>query len=251
MKSKAYWEDAGAVGYGEAMFGSQAVEQHVNRRLWAIALEIGRSLGLDSGARVLDLGCGDGSFANQALAPNFSAVDGFDFSEAGIRRAAANAPGAHVHFAACDITRLDFAALPRYDAAFLIGILHHVKPATPAILRGLRQITSRLVVLEPNGNHVLRKVLEWTPAYRAAGEDSFRRRSLERLFAEAGYRTVAARRLNIFPNFTPQPLFQALRRFEPAIEATPVLRALCTVGLYGCVADAPAEPPAPLTPAAN
>jgi SAM-dependent methyltransferase len=238
---ESYWEKAGAVGYGEAMFGSRAVEQHVNRRLWAIALEIGRRLGLDASAHVLDLGCGDGSFANQALAANFAAVDGFDLSESGIRRAAANAPGAHVGFTACDITRLEYATLPRYDAVFLIGILHHVKPAAPAILRGLRRITSRLVVLEPNGNHVLRKVLEWTPAYRGAGEDSFRRSSLKRLFSDAGFRMVVERRLNIFPNFTPQPLFRALRHVEPTIEATPGLRALCTVGLYGCAADEPVK----------
>src|SRR5580700_10984367 len=87
-----YWERAGAVGYGETMFGSRAVEQHVNRRLWGIAIEIGQQLGLDSSARVLDLGCGDGAFAIAVLARNFAAVDGFDMAEAAIRRAQANAP---------------------------------------------------------------------------------------------------------------------------------------------------------------
>jgi len=228
-----YWERAGAIGYGEAMFGSRAVEQHVNRRLWNIAVEIGRQLGLDPSARVLDLGCGDGAFANAVLARNFVAVDGFDMAEAAIRRAQAHAPGPHVHFAACDLTRLDFADLPHYDGAFLIGFLHHVKAATPTILQALHRITGRVVVLEPNGSHLLRKLLELTPAYRAAGEDSFRHLQLEKIFAEAGYRRVMWRRLNLFPNFTPQPLFRLLRLVEPAIEATPGLRALCTVDMYG------------------
>ena len=228
-----YWERAGVVGYGEAMFGSREVEQHVNRRLWTIAIDIGRRLGLNPGSRVLDLGCGDGAFANAVLARNFAAVDGFDMAEAAIRRARTNAPGPHVRFAARDLTQLELADAPHYDGAFLMGFLHHVKAATPAILRVLRRITDRVVVLEPNGGHLLRKLLELTPAYRAAGEDSFRRSRLETIFAEAGYRRVVWRRLNLFPNFTPQPLFRLLRPVEPLVEATPVLRGLCTVDMYG------------------
>src|SRR5262249_43854815 len=145
-----------------------AVEAHVNRRLWRIAVEIGRQLGLEQSAHVLDLGCGDGAFANRVLAAEFAAVDGFDLSEAGIRRATAEAPGPQVRFRHCDLTRLDFATLPRYDGAFLIGILHHVKSATPQMIRALRGATGRVVVLEPNGDHVLRRLLEMTPSYRAA-----------------------------------------------------------------------------------
>jgi hypothetical protein len=29
------------------------------------------------------------------------------------------------------LVTFDYGSLPRYDAAFLIGILHHVKQATP------------------------------------------------------------------------------------------------------------------------
>ena len=228
-----YWEKAGALGYGETMFASRAVEDHVNRRLWSIANDIGRQLGLDRTARVLDLGCGDGAFTNCVLAGEFAAVDGFDQSEAGIKRAEANAPGPHVRFRHCDITRLDFAALPRYDGVFLIGILHHVKTAAPDLIRALWRLTDRVVVLEPNGDHLLRRLLELTPSYRAAGEDSFGTRELRTLFEAARFRHVAWRRLNLFPNFTPQPVFRLLRPFEPAIEAVPGLRALCTVNMYG------------------
>ncbi len=236
-----YWERAGVVGYGEAMFGSREVEQYVNRRLWTIAIEIGRQLGLDSSSRVLDLGCGDGAFANAVLANNFAAIDGFDMAEAAIRRAQADAPGPHVRFAARDLRQMEFAD-SHYDGAFLMGFLHHVKAATPAVLRVLRRVAERVVVLEPNGGHLLRKLLELTPAYRAAGEDSFRRRRLEKIFAEAGYRRVIWRRLNLFPNFTPQPLFRLLRPVEPLIETTPGLRALCTVDMYGFRAADPLAP---------
>lgn len=239
VKPEVYWEKAGAVGYGEAMFVAAAVEQHVNRRLWDIAVTIGEQLGLNASSHVLDLGCGDGAFANAVLARHFRAVDGFDLSEAGIRRARANAGGLLMRFEACDITCLDFGRLPRYDGAFLIGILHHVKHATPTIIRSLRDVAPRVVVLEPNGNNLLRKLLEFTPSYRAAGEESFRTRALERRFVDAGFKTVVWRRLNLFPNFTPRWLFQLLRPVEPFIETAPGLRALCTVNLYGFIADGP------------
>ena len=123
--------------------------------------------------------------------------------------------------------------MPRYDGAFLIGILHHVKKQAPAIVRQLRDVAPRVVVLEPNGNHLLRKLLELTPAYRAAGEDSFRTRQLIEMFEAAGFRTAVQRRVNLFPNFTPRPLFRLLKGIEPMFESTPGLRAMCTVNMLG------------------
>lgn len=238
QQPEAYWEKAGEVSYAEAMFKSSDVEQHVNRRMWDIAIDIGRQLGLSARSRVLDLGCGDGAFANVALARELDHIDGYDLSEAAIRRATANAPKpSTMRFAAADIAEMDYAALPRYDGAFLIGILHHVKSRAPKVVRALKGVTGKVVVLEPNGNHILRKLLELTPAYRAAGEESFRAGEMRRIFENAGFRTAVWRRVNLFPNFTPAPLFHALRPLEPFIESTPVLRALCTVNMFGFVAD--------------
>jgi hypothetical protein len=41
------------------------------------------------------------------------------------------------------------------------------------LIRTLRSAIDRVVVMEPNADHVMRKLLEFTPSYRAAGEDSF------------------------------------------------------------------------------
>jgi 2-polyprenyl-3-methyl-5-hydroxy-6-metoxy-1,4-benzoquinol methylase len=230
---KDYWEQAGRKGYSSFMFKSGDVEEHVTQRMWSIAIEIGYQLGISSQAHVLELGCGDGAFANHVLAHHFCAVDGVDFAEAGIARAQAQAPRSNVRFAVGDLTRLDLRGMSRFDGAFLMGILHHVKQAAPSIIGQLREVAQRVVVLEPNGNHMLRKVLELTPSYRAAGEDSFRARQVMQLFEEAGFRAVVRRRLNLFPNFTPRALFHLLRGIEPLIESTPGLRALCTVNMFG------------------
>ena len=235
QSQRQYWEQAGRAGYTNYMYSSGDVEEHVTKRLWGIAVQIGRDLGLRSDARVLDLGCGDGAFANRALAQAFGDIDGADFAKAGIDRANAQAPRSNIKFEVCDLTRADVGSMPHYDGVFLIGILHHVKQQTPAILTGLRKITPCVVVLEPNGDHVLRKLLELTPSYRAAREDSFKTGEVVRLFEEAGFRKVVWRRLNMFPNFTPRPVFRLLHRLEPMIEASPLLRALCTVNMYGFV----------------
>ncbi len=232
QRADSYWNRAGDRGYAEAMYRSSDVESHVRGRLWKIAIEMAQTLGVPKEGRVLDLGCGDGAFTNEMLANHYRSVDGVDKSEAAIRRAKASAQQ-HVSFQVLDLTSLDYETLPRYDAAFLIGILHHIKAATPRVVEALGHRTNKMIVLEPNGNHLLRKALEFTPTYRDAGEDSFGIKQLSTIFQAAGWRRVIWRRLNLFPNFTPGPLYRLLAPIEQRIENSRLGRALCTVDLYG------------------
>jgi hypothetical protein len=100
-------------------------------------------------------------------------------------------------------------------------------------------VAGKMIVLEPNGNHLLRKALELTPSYRAAGEDSFRSGQLMAIFRAAGWYTVISRRLNLFPNFTPGFIYRSLAPIEPWIEANPFGKALCTVDMYGLTTAPP------------
>ncbi len=159
-RGRRYWEQAGEAGYGEKMYGSVDVETHIRGRLWHMMLDIADSMGVARTGSVLDLGCGDGQFTNQMLAPHYARVHGIDFAEPAIERARREARGTHATFEARDITSFDYETLPRYDAIFLVGILHHVKAATPAIVHALGKLSDRIVMLEPNGAHPLRKMLE-------------------------------------------------------------------------------------------
>ncbi len=231
-KPDAYWDRAGEQGYGQAMYRSSDVEAHVRGRGWQTALDIAGKLGVPADGHVLDFGCGDGAFANQILAGRYRTVDGLDKSEAAIRRAQAESQNGAT-YRAVDLVTFDYDSLPRYDAAFLIGILHHVKQATPDIVRAMARRTGKMIVLEPNGNHLVRKALEFTPSYRDAGEDSFRSRELVAIFAAAGWRIEIWRRLNLFPNFTPGFIYRWLRPLETRIEDNRFWNALCTVDMYG------------------
>jgi SAM-dependent methyltransferase len=232
---EAYWNRAGELSYAQAMYSSADVERHVRLRLWNVAIDIAAEIAIPNSGRVLDFGCGDGAFANETLASRYSAIDGYDLAPAAIERANAAAPGPHLKFFSADLLALDYSALPRYDGAFLIGILHHVKAATPDVLRSLAQVTDKIVVLEPNGNNIVRKLLELAPSYRSAGEDSFRTHEMIDIFSDTGWRTVVKKRLNLFPNFTPSLVYRLLAPLEPYIERSSLLNALCTVNMFGAV----------------
>ena len=230
-----YWNRAGEVSYGQAMYSSADVERHVRLRLWNVAAAIADKIGIPREGRILDYGCGDGAFANETLAPRYRSIDGYDLAPAAIERANTEAPGPHLKFIAADLLALNYDELPRYDGAFLIGILHHIKAATPSVLRSLAKLTDKIVVLEPNGNNLVRKILEFTPSYRKAGEDSFRTQEMIDTFSDAGWHAVVHQRLNLFPNFTPGKVYQLLARLEPRIEASSFWNALCTVNMFGVV----------------
>jgi len=181
-----YWEKAGEVSYSQAMYGSASVERHVRQRFWCVAVEIADRIGIPHDGQVLDYGCGDGAFANQVLAQHYRAIHGYDLAATAIERANAESAGPHLQFAVADLVALDHHSLPHYDGAFLIGILHHIKATTPAVLRSLTRVTDKLVVLEPNGDYLVRKALEFTPSYRHAGEDSFRTREMAHIFEVSG-----------------------------------------------------------------
>lgn len=227
-----YWNEAGEVSYGEKMYASADVERHVRLGLWGVAVDIARQMGVPQAGRVLDLGCGDGAFANHSL-KGYGRVDGYDLAPASIERARKNAPGEHYHYEAADLIKFDYGKLPRYDGVFMIGILHHVKQATPDIVAKIANITDRVIVLEPNGDNLLRKALELTPAYKAAGEDSFRTKEIIGIFEKAGFETKVSKRMNLFPNFTPGFIYRALAPLEKRVETSAILRALCTVNMLG------------------
>jgi SAM-dependent methyltransferase len=236
LSQKAYWEEAGRQGYLLYMYSAGEVERHVTTRLRPMAVDIGRALGLGRNSSVLELGCGDGSFANEYLAQNFGQIRAVDFSEAAIARARAESKGSGTRFETFDLTRQDINDLGHYDGAFLFGILHHVKAATPGLLAKLAKMAPRVVVQEPNGDNLLRKALEFSPSYRAAGEDSFRTWELVRIFEAAGFKLVVWKRCNLFPIYTPGLLFRLLRPIEPFVESMPLLRAMCNVNMFGFVA---------------
>jgi hypothetical protein len=112
-----------------------------------------------------------------------------------------------------------------------------VKNRTPFVIEQLSRVVPRIVALEPMGDNPMRKLLEKTPAYQEAGEESFRLAELTAIFAASGYRRVATRRINLFPPFMPDLFYQPLRAVEAIAEHVPPLDRLCSTYVLGFVRD--------------
>lgn len=228
-----FWEAAGRTGYDDALFRSRRVARHVLTKQWTEALAAARTLGLEDDAAVLELGCGDGTFAIEVLGRRYRRVDAMDKSGAAIDRARARSPFPHVRFRVADVTAHRYESGERWDGAFLIGFLHHVKRHAATVVDRLAGVAPRVVVMEPNGNHPMRKLLEYLPSYRSAGEASFTRRQLVTMFARAGYRLETAKTINLFPPFTPDALYPIGRRVEGWIEGRRGVGELCSSRVLG------------------
>ncbi len=232
----AYWEAAGRAGY-HSLFPNERVAAHVLGRRRHHALEVARQIGIGDGGAVLELGCGDGEFAIEVLGRRFHNVDAIDGSRAAIARALARPHPGHVHFHVSDLRTHDYAEGTRWDGAFVIGFLHHVKPWVAAIVTRLSSVAPRVVVVEPNGDNVMRRLIEQLPSCRQAGCASFRLREMVSLFQRAGYELRTHRNMGLFLARTPTPLLPVMARLERWVEAHPSLRRLCGTRVLGFTRD--------------
>jgi 2-polyprenyl-3-methyl-5-hydroxy-6-metoxy-1,4-benzoquinol methylase len=221
------------VGYAEALYASDKTMKHILTKHWQAAVDIAKSLGLNENSDILELGCGDGKFADEILAVYFRHIDAFDISQSAIKRAQSLSRTNKVNYFAEDITTLEFKKNAYWDGAFLIWILHHVKVFTPAIVSRLAQVCPILIVAEPNGNNIIRKLLELLPSYKRAGERSFKLKELIGIFESAGYAVTTIRRVAFVPNYLPDVLLTPFMKLEAVIECTPILNWLCATNMIG------------------
>lgn len=228
-----YWEWAGESGYGNAMFSSGPVEQHIRTTIWDAAIKTAGVIGLHSKSRILELGCGDGSFAGTVLAKNFFTVDGYDYSTTGIKRAESMFGSEAIRFYAADVRELAYSPEQYWDGAFLMGFLHHVKESVPAIVSRLAQVAPRVVVVDPNGDNLIRKALECFPSYRCRGEDSFILNQLKSIFDSVGYKLVSKEIVSLVPPFTPEFLLGLMVRMEKVVDSNSLLTKLNSTYVLG------------------
>ena len=230
---KYFWEEAGKVGYDSAMFSNQVIENHIMTKHWQAAIDAAKSLGLDENSKILELGCGDGKFSENILAVHFKHIDAFDMSKSAIKRAQSLSNSEKVSYFAEDVTNYEYEKNAYWDGAFMMGFLHHVRAFAPEIVSRLAMVCHKVIVVDPNGNNIMRKLLESLPSYKRAGEDSFQLEGLMNIFSSNGYQIKMVQRLTFIPPFLPKLFFPFFKKLEGFVESSSFLNKMCSTYILG------------------
>jgi 2-polyprenyl-3-methyl-5-hydroxy-6-metoxy-1,4-benzoquinol methylase len=181
------------------------------------------------GASVLDLGCGDGAYTVEFAALGVREVVGLDPAAVAIdaarTRAQALGVADTVRFEVGNIYDLDeHLASGRFDCIVIRGVLHHL-PDPARALAGLAAFEGTMVILEPNGNNPVLKLLERFSRYHIDHEErSFRPALICNWITAAGLSVRSCSMLNLVPFFCPDSIAKVLRAVEPIVERVPLLR---------------------------
>jgi SAM-dependent methyltransferase len=172
--------------------------------------------------RVLDAGCGDGTYANdiKRQRPSLEIV-GFDPASEAVRVARSRYPD--IEFVVGDVLRSETFPEGKFDLIILRGVLHHVLDPAEAI----RQCATRadtLLIIEPNGNNPVLKLIEKLSSYHREHEErSFSSRILAHWCREAHSPAESISFIGFVPFFFPTMPAKIIHFFQPFLERVPLL----------------------------
>ncbi len=178
---------------------------------------------------VLDIGCGDGTYTLEFSKLGVKKILGVDPAGAAIEAANAKAQQVGletlVKFETGNIYALESLLKDsQFDCIVLRGVLHHL-PDPERAITSLKSFKGTIVVLEPNGNNPVLKVLEKYSRYHIEHEErSFSPALIRTWLSDAGFQIRSSQFLNLIPMFCPDWMAKSLRIIGPFIERLPLLR---------------------------
>lgn len=173
---------------------------------------------------IVDVGCGDGAYTSEIKkAFPERIIEGLD--PAGDAIAVAMKKYPDIGFRVANILDPGVAESAKtFETGVLRGVLHHLTDQTLAIRNSLA-LSPRLIIVEPNGNNPILKIIEKvSPYHRAHEERSFTSRTLQEFCERAGGRVTRLEYIGFVPFFMPAPLAKLIHFFQPMLEKTPVLK---------------------------
>lgn len=180
---------------------------------------------------VLDVGCGDGAYTVEFAAAGVSRVVGLDPAAGAIAAARARALASGVseitHFEVGNVYELEpYLEGQLFDCIVLRGVLHHLPDPARAIA-GLSGFTGAILIVEPNGNNPVLKLLEKYSHYHIDHEErSFSPSLIRRWLRDAQFHIEQSRVVNLVPFFCPNWAVAPLQWIGLAIERIPFVRAI-------------------------
>jgi ubiquinone/menaquinone biosynthesis C-methylase UbiE len=209
--------DSIAENYNEEI--PEHIREHLNAKWWGLV-----SSYFTPDARVLDIGCGDGTNAAFLTRKGISVV-GVDFSSDLIRRGKQRHLELENLLFEGNALSLDFADRA-FDVAIMTGVLHHIysrEDQEKAVREALRIVRNDgvLIIRESNLINPLFRLF-WNYIFpltskidRFGGENWIPARHIKRLFGKRVDRTCF---FTFIPNFTPRFLLPLAARIERALE---------------------------------
>ncbi|ADP19602.1 methyltransferase domain protein 11 [Achromobacter xylosoxidans A8] len=190
------------------------------------------------GKRVLDLGCGDGTYSVEFIAHGAQLVLGIDPASMAVESANKRSHemdiADKVSFEVGNIYDLGPLLGDRqFDVVVLRGVLHHLPDPKKAI-DCVSSIAPTLVILEPNGYNPVLKLLERFSRYHIEHEErSFSGATLKGWATSAGMTVRKVEYTNLVPMFCPDWMARLCKGLEGIVERLPLVREIgcgqCTI----------------------
>lgn len=133
-----------------------------------------------------------------------------------------------------DAIKADAQALPcadaEFDAVIDFDVMHHVERPRDMARELMRVGRGRTLLVESNGLSIPRRLLEFTPGHRAAGERSYTPRQYRSFFEnQSGFRITQFEIYPfLFPFKCPKWFLPTLVWFNRHVESIPVFRWQCS-----------------------
>jgi SAM-dependent methyltransferase len=146
----------------------------------------------------IEIGCGTGEMAFQVAQTTNAHVLAVDLSEKFVAEARQRFNLPNLEYRVLDVLSEDLPGLTHTDAVFGNGVLHHLIPQLPQVLRRLLNLVhdgGTLAFIEPNLRHPICRFLFETRLGRKLGhlepqEMAFRAEELQAVVGGAGWRNV-------------------------------------------------------------
>lgn len=191
-----------------------------NRRLTDATVAM---LGGNAGS-VIDIGCGDGTYTNDLKqAVKKVRIAGTDPASKAV--ALASKKYRDIKFFVSNILdkKTFTGKTGKYDTAVLRGVLHHLNDQPLAIKNSLL-LGGSLIIIEPNGNNPVLKLIEKYSKYHVEHEErSFSESQLRFFCVKAGAVVESLQYVGFVPFFCPEVLAKIIFFFQPLLEKIPVI----------------------------
>ncbi len=176
-----------------------------------------------AGKRIIDIGCGDGTYSYSIAQQGAAMVVAIDPVENAVMGAAKKYKNiANLKFETVDLYNIEIPSQP-YDVAILRGVLHHL----PDLEKGIEiacKLAKRVLVAEPNGYNPVLKIIEKTSRYHIEHqEQSFLPSRLRAIFAKNSGKVIRDEFIGLVPFFCPNWMVPILKFFEPFVEKLPLI----------------------------